>query len=262
MATYIAASSAAAAGERQHRQFPASERPEDGAARQQLDQQSGVVVEPPKRTQPGRLGMRQAPGRLAASLLATVERIARADPLGHEPRNRKHNQCRWQQRPPFRRVAPQERPENDHEREQLRPQQAGEGAEHDRVFRAGVELSLHRPQNQCDGDGCLAALGRELEPVGNEEQSARGKDPGDGSGDAAPGQPPGQSERQRGHQHGQRLPGRPAGRVEVEMSQLAAPHEPCPRVVAGSDGSTSDRPPNSTHTAMSLAIARTHGTSA
>ena len=72
----------------EHRPLAAHHRGRDRRGGQQLERQARVVVHPLERPQPGPLGVRQAPLRLAARLRPAVERVARPDPLGDEPRQR------------------------------------------------------------------------------------------------------------------------------------------------------------------------------
>ena len=83
------------------------------------------------------------------------------------------------------------------EREQLGSQQAGEGAEHERVLAPAVEVALDRPEHEGDRQRRLARVRRELEPVRREGERAGGDRPGQDAGGTFAGESARQPERER-----------------------------------------------------------------
>ena len=148
-------------------------------------------------------------------------------------------------------LAPQPQPVEPEERPHLRPQQPGGDGERERRAAAAGEVREHRPQHR----GRQPALGvaeRGVEqPPRAQRHHERGGDPREAPGQPLPqrvrapqrqqpAHPPErrphrlrvavQRRQQRRAEHAQRLPRRPAARVEVPVEGVVAPRHPDLRV--------------------------------
>ena len=158
-------------------------------------------------------------------------------------------------------AEPQPQPVEAEERPRLRAQQRGGEAEVERVVAAPVEVALERPQRQRGEHRLGVAEHRVAHELVGGEQEERGHDAADHSpagpspvrrrprrnaitsDSSAPARAihshsigasvRAEERERRGEQHRQRLPRRPALGHEVEVHDLAAPHDPGPRVVGG-----------------------------
>ena len=181
------------------------------------------------------------------------QRLARAPPLREDPERDERGEARADDQAPARVLPREPEPVEPPERPHLGAQQRGGEAEQEGVEPAAVEVALDGPQADRDEDA-LRVAAREVADVLVGEHERAGRDDARHRAREPRGQPVGHRERQQPAGAGdhepqvgrrrvaeqreggreedrQRLPGRAAHRVEVEVGHLAPPDDPGPRVV-------------------------------
>ena len=216
-----------------------------GRDREQVDgvAQHGEAGDRPSLALPGSGSPRAALARRRA------RRRRRA--VGAEPQQRHDDGGDHQPAARAGSAAPQPQPVEPEERPRLRPQQRRGGEEAERGAVAAVEVGDDRPQCR-GGQQALGVAERGVEgPPGAQHHQRRGHRAGPAARRAASrarapatasspparatishsaGAAPPASDSGVVNTHRQRLPRRPAARVEREPPDVAAPHDPCLRV--------------------------------